>query len=99
MKKEMDLKIEAPKAPDEWALNICNALGEVDEYWNPSGGLTLFDRQKYLYSGLNLRFQRVNLLSYSQRREGFEPGLSIIDIMMFNSNDEISTMLDNYELV
>ena len=28
---EMDLEIEPPSAPDEWALNICRALGGVTE--------------------------------------------------------------------
>jgi len=29
----------------------------------------------------------------------FESGLSIIDVMMFNSAEEINHMLDNYEFI
>ncbi|HQC60653.1 MAG TPA: WbqC family protein [Bacteroidales bacterium] len=39
------------------------------------------------------------LTDYDQKRNVFEPGLSIIDVMMFNSVDEINKMLDNYELI
>ena len=34
---EMDLAIEPPNEPDEWALNICKTIGGVKEYWNPPG--------------------------------------------------------------
>jgi hypothetical protein len=37
------------------------------------------------------------LSEYNQRRDIFEPGLSIVDVMMFNSPEEINQMLDNYE--
>jgi hypothetical protein len=32
---EMDLEVDKANNPDEWALNICKAMGNVDEYWNP----------------------------------------------------------------
>jgi hypothetical protein len=96
---EINLKIEEPNAPDEWALNICNGIGGVDEYWNSPGGIIFFDRSKYIASGINLKFQKVNLVSYDQQKARFEPGLSIIDVMMFNSASEIQTMLNNYELI
>lgn len=95
---EIDLKIELPTMPDEWALNICKALGNVDEYWNPPGGQSFFDRKKYLEANIILKFQKINFLPYKQGREFFEEGLSIIDVMMFNSPDEINIMLDDYEL-
>jgi len=94
----MDLSIEQINAPDEWALNICKALGNIDEYWNPSGGKSFFDKTKYNKANINLKFHSVNLTEYKQKGAVFEPGLSIIDVMMFNSPEEINRMLDNYEL-
>ena len=44
---QMGLSIVTPTFPDEWALNICKAHGNVDEYWNPLGGKAFFDRSKY----------------------------------------------------
>ena len=97
---QMNIKIESVKAPDEWALNICKSLNGVDEYWNPIGGLEFFDRNKYEKAGIKIKFLEHNLPFYSQRRgiENFENGLSIIDVMMFNDNDAVNEMLDDYEL-
>src|SRR5690606_32465985 len=39
----MQLQIAKPSAPDEWALNICLALDNVSEYWNPIGGMDFFN--------------------------------------------------------
>lgn len=95
----MNLMIDQPQASDEWALNICKAYGNVGEYWNPPGGQALFDRKKYEESEIKLRFHKLNLLPYSQKRSAFEPGLSIIDMLMFNSVNETRSMLDNYEII
>lgn len=96
---EMNLKIEEVNAPDEWALKICKALGGVEEYWNPLGGMNFFDRNKYEKENIKLYFQKINLHNYDQRKESFEEGLSIIDVLMFNSPEEINKMLDDYELL
>jgi hypothetical protein len=95
---DMGLKIETPNTPDEWALNICKALGDVTEYWNPPGGQEFFDKSKYDAAGIRLNFQQVKLQEYDQKRKPFEAGLSIIDVMMFNSPEQINVMMDTYEL-
>ena len=96
---EMGCGIEPVNAPDEWALSICKALG-ADEYWNPPGGMEFFDREKYREAGIDLRFQKVSLSEYPQKKgQAFEPGLSILDVMMFNSPKEIDRMLDGFELL
>lgn len=95
---EMGINIEEPHEPDDWALNICRALGDIDEYWNPPGGKTFFNPKKYSDAGIDLKFQAVKLTEYDQKREEFIPGLSILDVMMFNSPAEINKMLDDYEL-
>lgn len=96
---KMDLSIEEVNASDEWALNICKALGNIEEYWNPEGGLEFFDREKYKKAGININFSKMNLTRYSQRRPEFEAGLSIVDVMMFNEPGKIDKMLDDYELI
>lgn len=96
---KMNLIIEKAKSPDEWALNICKSLGNVTEYWNPSGGQSFFDKKKYDNSNIELKFQSVHLPSYNQKRDDFENGLSIIDVMMFKSSEEINLMLDEFDLI
>jgi len=94
----MDIEIEKAHAPDEWALNICKELG-VEEYWNPPGGTSFFNRTKYEKAGIDLKFHSIKLKEYLQRNNIFIPGLSIIDVMMFNSVNDINEMLDNYEFI
>ena len=94
----MNLKIEPAAEADEWALNICKAIAGADEYWNPPGGQSFFNREKYKEAGIRLFFQEVEIAPYFQKRNIFEGGLSIIDVMMFNAPDEINQMLDKYRL-
>lgn len=96
---KINLEIEEPKSPDEWALNICKSIGNVKEYWNPPGGQSFFNKKKYENSSIELKFQSINLESYDQKRNEFEIGLSIIDVMMFNSTEEINRMLDEFDLI
>jgi len=96
---KMNLSIAKPAAADEWPINICKAMGNVDEYWNPPGGFTFYDRTKYEKAGLTIRFLKNNLTPYNQANNVFEPGLSIIDVMMFNNIQEIHALLDNTELL
>jgi hypothetical protein len=96
---EMNLEIDEAKMPDEWALNICKKLGNDITYINPTGGLNFFDRQKYMNSNIQIYFQKINLQPYTQNRNSFEAGLSIIDVMMFNKVEDVNLMLDRFELI
>jgi hypothetical protein len=97
--KDLDLCIEPPSKPDEWALNICKSMGNVKRYINPIGGKTFFDKNKYDINNIELYFQNFKTENYTQKGNVFEPGLSIIDVLMFNSLDDINRMLDHYELI
>ena len=81
----------------EWALRISEQLG-AQQYINPPGGVELFDPAKFEKSGIKLSFIHPQLKEYSQRRGAFEPGLSIIDILMFNSPEQVMEMLSNYTI-
>lgn len=85
-------------AADEWGLNICKALN-ADTYINAPGGINFFNQNKYKEENINIQFINPILTKYSQNLEQFEPGLSIIDIMMFNGIEEIHEMLGNYEVI
>jgi hypothetical protein len=96
---DMNLDIDEPAKPDDWALNICKAIGGVEEYWNPPGGADLFDRAKYENQKIRIFFPKVNIIPYNQKRKLFIPALSILDVMMFNSVEDIHSMLDNYDFL
>lgn len=93
---EMGLTVEKVNNADEWALNISKALNAVD-YINAPGGVSFFDKQKYKDSDIGLKFIRNNLKRYKQYHLDFVLDLSIIDVMMFNSVEEIHKMLADYE--
>ncbi|XAM40831.1 hypothetical protein TPELB_11410 [Terrisporobacter petrolearius] len=88
-----------PNSPDEWALNICLSLGNIHTYMNPEGGKIFFDTQKYKSKNIDIKFIKQNLKSYDQSKAEFIEGLSIIDLLMFNSKEEVKNMLCDYTYV
>jgi hypothetical protein len=82
----------------EWALRICEQIG-AKYYLNPNGGKNLFDPLKFRESNIQLTFLATGDISYSQRRNDvLEAGLSIIDVMMFNSPGQIQNLLNQCEI-
>lgn len=94
---QMDLDHEPAQAPGDWALNICKALGAAS-YLNPPGGKDLFDAHRFKQANVELLFHEQSLPPYQQHTGTFEPGLSIIDVMMFNEPKAIREMLNDYKL-
>ena len=79
-------------------ISICKQLG-ADEYINAIGGQELYDKKEFAENGIRLNFIQANLREYRQLKNEFVAGLSIIDIMMFNSKEEINEMLNDFKLV
>jgi hypothetical protein len=79
-------------------LEICRTLG-ASTYINAIGGLSLYSREAFANNGLELRFIEMLPRTYPQFRGEFVPNLSILDVMMFNSKDEIRSMLGQYRLI
>ena len=79
-------------------LEICKLL-KADAYYNTIGGQELYDRNDFKEEGIALNFVQTDLKPYSQFKDDFIPGLSMIDVLMFNSQRQIRDMLKSYELV
>ena len=79
-------------------IAICKELG-ASEYYNAIGGQSLYDKNEFKNNGIELKFLKSELVPYKQLKNDFVAGLSIIDVMMFNSPEEIKQMLDKYELI
>ena len=82
----------------ERVLDICRREGATT-YVNPSGGRELYARDAFAARGVTLRFLEPQLRAYPQLRPPFVPGLSIIDVLMFNPRDRVRELLDDYRLV
>ena len=80
-------------------LDICKRL-KADTYYNAIGGKELYDKKEFAKNGISLCFLRTNEnLQYKQfSKMDFIPNLSIIDVLMFNSQKDIYKMLDAYTL-
>ena len=80
-------------------IAICEHL-QGTNYINPIGGVELYSKPNFEEKGLNLQFLKPELNTYTQFKNKFIPGLSILDVMMFNSKDEImSGMINEFELI
>jgi hypothetical protein len=95
---EAGIEISDVVHPGGWAPAIAHGLG-AREYINPAGGQALFRPEDFSQRGLTLSLLRMSEVSYDQRRSPFEPGLSIVDVMMFNSPTEALRLMDQHELV
>lgn len=95
---ELDLDYANVHVTGDWALRICEQLGAT-AYFNPPGGMALYKRDTFGRSNIDLHFVKPNLREYNQNNNGFFPGLSVIDIMMFNHPAEIGHMLNDYQLL
>jgi hypothetical protein len=95
---EMGFDYSGITCTDDWAITISKQLNATT-YLNPPGGAELYDKGKFLENDIQLSFVKPQLKEYDQQRSSFEPGLSIIDIMMFNSPTEIKGMLNDYQLL
>jgi hypothetical protein len=94
---EMGLELDPVRGPGEWALRICQALGAT-EYVNPPGGEPLFDRGAFEAAGVRLHIRRMPTLDYDCPGYRFEPGLSIVDAMMWNRSETIRGHLERHRL-
>jgi WbqC-like protein family len=79
-------------------IDICKAL-KATQYINPIGGVELYDKEAFRRNNIELSFLKTGEIRYKQFDNDFIPFLSIIDVLMFNSIDEVREMLKRYELV
>lgn len=78
-------------------VNICRALGAT-RYVNAPGGSDLYDQRDFESEGIEIRFLRPVLPEYPQMGGPFVGGLSIIDVLMFNSPTQVCQWMQAYEL-
>ena len=78
-------------------LNICEKLGAT-EYYNAIGGKELYSKEVFNKRSIELKFLKMDDVTYKQFVEPFQANLSIIDVLMFNSVENVKNMLDMYSL-
>ena len=76
----------------EWAPYICQML-DASEYVNPAGGKDIFDLSVFRQRNIALYFVEFAEFKYATPSYSYEPHLSILDVMMWNSPEEIVARL------
>ena len=92
------MKKDCSKRGQEKVLEICKLL-QADTYYNAIGGQALYSFSDFKENGITLKFLKTGEIKYQQFGDKFVPGLSIVDVLMFNSKEEVRKQLQNYALV
>jgi hypothetical protein len=78
-------------------FDFCDRL-EGTTYINAIGGQSLYKKDEFAEHGIELKFIHSHCREYKQLGGAFVPGLSILDVIMFNSREEIAQMLGEFTL-
>ena len=78
--------------------DYCKQMG-AEEYHNLIGGTSLYSFEEFREHGIKLAFVEPIPYEYPQSSKEFNFGLSIIDVIMNNSVDDIQKILDSYRLL
>lgn len=102
IKTEMILSSEVDKncslRGQDRVLDICESFN-ADQYYNAIGGKTLYSFRAFEERGIKLCFVQTGDIVYKQFKNEFQSNLSILDVMMFNSQEQIQEMLQQYTLI
>ena len=79
-------------------INVC-MLMKATEYLNAIGGVELYGKDKFKLAGIDLYFLKTKKIEYEQFNNAFVSGLSILDVLMFNSVEQTNELLEQYELL
>ena len=88
----LGLDLDEVEGPGGWAPEIAHQLG-ARSYLNPVSGRALFDPEDFHRNGICLKFLEFAGFSYDTGPYAFEPGLSVLDAVMWNSPGRIRQAL------
>ncbi|MFA5171065.1 MAG: WbqC family protein [Sulfuriferula sp.] len=89
---ESGLKFREEQSPDDRTRELCSFFHGT-EYTNPIAGVHLYDPATFRSSGLKLKALQSHEIIYAQR-DGFEPSLSIVDVLMYNGRSGTQALLE-----
>jgi hypothetical protein len=95
--RSSQINYEKNQSAEKKILEICKEL-KAKRYVNMINGAHLYDAQKFENADLDLGFLSPTMNAYPQSSEEFVSHLSIIDMMMYLSQDEIHEHLNQYSI-
>ena len=94
---QMNLNLPDELPAGEWALEVARLLG-AETYINAPGGRELFSPPQFSDAQIELQILEPRLTAYRQGRSEFIPGLSILDLLMWNPPAETLQLVTHYKL-
>lgn len=92
------ISIDHSLKSEEKVLSLCKAVGAT-MYINAIGGQHLYSKDRFAAHKIQLQFIKSDTIQYSQFSNNFVPWLSIVDVLMFNSKQDITRYLNSYTLI
>ncbi|MEP1446571.1 MAG: WbqC family protein [Paraglaciecola sp.] len=90
---ELDYDKSASAAEKLYAM--CS-LNNADKYCNMKNGEVLYKKEQFKANNIELSFLEMGDVAYHQGKHEFVSHLSIIDVLMWNSIDEVKSLLQKY---
>jgi len=91
---ELELNFPPEMGPGDWALEISKQCGATT-YINPASGKDLFNVAAFEQASISLGFSEFQPYGYSTSGLEFEPGMSILDVLMWCSPADVKAALTN----
>ncbi|HLX54730.1 MAG TPA: WbqC family protein, partial [Aquella sp.] len=92
LKISSSIPIDHLSKAEKKVIEICRCRGATT-YINPIGGLNLYSKEFFREHRIELKFIKSHEINYKQFENEYVPWLSIIDVMMFNTQHEINELL------
>ncbi|WP_246043148.1 WbqC family protein [Fodinibius saliphilus] len=102
---DTDFKVSSQEYPENRELDKAERLIDIsqkegaDTYINAIGGKELYDKGHFAEKGIQLYFLEPVLTPYKQSSDEFISGLSILDLLMHLSKEDVNKKLDDFTLL
>lgn len=93
-----DLNYDRNDSAADKLINICGLYGSRN-YINSIGGMNLYSKEYFSLKGINLEFIKKEDTAYKQYENNFIDNLSILDVMMWCSKEDIIKLLSQYRII
>lgn len=97
IRKTSELDYDRTASARDRLIALCHQF-DADCYINTPGGRKLYAKEDFAKERINLRFVDSLPVEYPQGNADFVPNLSIIDVLMNCSTEEVKCLLRRYEL-
>ncbi len=96
-RKTSELDYDRTASARDRLIALCHKF-DADCYINAPGGRKLYAKQDFCEQGIDLKFIDSLPIGYSQGRNEFTSNLSIIDVLMNCSPQQVIEQMESYEL-